>query len=378
MVKVLHLVEDLKTGGAERVIADIALGLSRKRFNPAVWCISAGGDIARELLSKKMEVRIPGISNYHNPFRIISLARLLGKEKPDIVHTHGYFASVIGRLAARLAGRSILITHVHSTHWEYKKRHLRMERFLSRFTRRIVCCSRAVENFVVGQEGIHPSKTAVVYNGVDEERFSGIPNGSRVRARLGIRPESPVVGTVSSLTAHKGHAYFLRAATKILNAFAETKFLIVGDGPLRPLLEAQAEEDHIKPAVMFLGLRKDIPDLLSAMDVFVLPSSGREGLGIAAIEAMAAEKPVVATNIGGIPEVVRNGMTGLLAPPKNEEALAEAVIQLLKNPEMARHMGKQGKLRVKEKFTLKKMVQEMEKIYENELARKRGLQDEKI
>ena len=127
-LSVIHLVEDLKTGGAERVIADTAEGLDRKKFRAQVWCVARGGEIADELRGKGVEVRILGIRSYHNPLNILRLSSFLKKEKPDIVHTHGYFASVIGRLAAKKAGLPIISTHVHSTYWEYKKRHLLLER----------------------------------------------------------------------------------------------------------------------------------------------------------------------------------------------------------------------------------------------------------
>ena len=362
-LSVFHLVEDLKTGGAERVIADIVEGLDRKRFEARVWCLTRGGETADELLEKGVEVRILGIWSYHNPLNIIRLSRLLKKEKPDIVHTHGYFASVIGRLAAKKAGLPIIITHVHSTYWEYKKRHLLIERYLSRCTHRIICCSEAVKNFVTGHEKIKEDKTVVIYNGVDEERFLPVQDPSPVRARLGIDRESPVVGTVSSLTPHKGQKYLIQAAAKIREKYPATRFLIVGDGPLRRSLEEQALGLSLQSSLIFTGARRDIPDLLSLMDIFVLPSSSREGLGIAIIEAMAMEKPTVATDIGGIPEVVQDGETGLLVRPGDSAALAKAIIELIDNPDRAKAMGKKGRNRFAQKFTRKTMLSKIEDLY---------------
>ena len=364
-LSVIHLVEDLKTGGAERVIADIVEGLDRKRFEARVWCVARGGETADELRENGIEVRILGIPSYHNPLNIIRLSGLLKKEKPDIVHTHGYFASVIGRLAAKKAGLPIIITHVHSTYWEYKKRHLLIERCLSRYTRKIVCCSEAVKNFVTGHEKIKKDKTVVIYNGVDEERFAPVQDPSPARARLGIDRESPVVGTVSSLTPHKGQGFLIQAAAKIRDTYPATRFLIVGDGPLRRDLEEQALESDLQSSLIFTGTRRDIPDLLSLMDIFVLPSSSREGLGIAIIEAMAMGKPTVATNIGGIPEVIQDGETGLLVPPGDSAALAKAVIELVDNPDRAKAMGKKGRNRFTQKFTRKTMLSKIENLYLN-------------
>jgi glycosyltransferase involved in cell wall biosynthesis len=376
-LKVIHLVEDLKIGGAERVIADIALGLDRKKYDASVWCVTRGGETASELSEKRIEVKVLGISSFRNPLNTVRLARLLQAARPDIVHTHGYFASVIGRLAARRAGTPIILAHVHSTYWEYKKRHIMIERKLSRFTHKIICCSQAVESFVTNTEKIADNKTIVIYNGVDEERFSPSKNSTSIRAEFGMDEEAAVVGTVSSLTPHKGHEYLIQAASLVLSTLPAARFLVVGDGPLRKKLEDQAKNLNIYPAVIFAGTRKDIPEILSLLDVFVLPSHTREGLGIAIIEAMAVERPVVASDIGGIPEVVNDSDTGLLVPPGDPEALAKATNELLQNPARAKEMGKKGRIRVKERFTAKKMLAEIEHVYQSLAGQRDVKTDEK-
>ena len=365
---VIHLVEDMKTGGAERVIADIAEGLDSERYDVRVWCVTRGGNTADELAEKGVEVKILGISSYHNPFNVLRLKRLLREAGPDIVHTHGYFASVIGRISAQKAEVPVILAHVHSTYWDYKKRHILMERKLSRFTRKLICCSKAVENFVRDVEKIGNAKTVVIYNGVDEARFYPRKDTPSIRSELGLDEKALVVGTISSLAPHKGHEYLVRAASLVKEKFPSAKFLIVGDGPLRTDLENLANNLKIHTNILFTGARKDIPKILSVMDVFVLPSSLREGLGIAIIEAMAAEKPVVATDIGGIPEAVQRGETGFLVPPGNPRALAKAIIELLQNPEKAKEMGKKGRVRFKEKFTRKHMLSEIDALYQSAIS----------
>lgn len=364
-IKVIQLVEDLKIGGAERVIADIAEGLDRKKYDVSVWCVTRGGETASELSDKGIKVRILGISNYYNPLNIFKLTRLLKDSGPDIVHTHGYFASVIGRLAARKARIPAIVAHVHSTYWDYKKRHIRIERRLSRFTHKIICCSEAVENFVKDFEKIKDGKTIVIYNGVDEDRFSTFKDSKSLLAELGIDEGSSVVGTVSSLTPHKGHEHLIQAASLVLDTLPSTRFLIVGDGPLRTRLENQAKNLNIYSSVIFSGERKDIPEILSLMDVFVLPSFSREGLGLAIIEAMAAERPVVATEIGGIPEAVIKEKTGLLVPPGDSDALATAIIEFIQDPKKAKEMGEKGRARVIERFTKTKMLSEIQNVYQS-------------
>ncbi len=364
-IKVIHLVEDLKIGGAERVIADIAEGLDGKEYDVSVWCVTRGGETASELIKNGIKVSILGISTHHNPWNVFKLTRLLKNAGPDIVHTHGYFASVIGRLAARRARIPGIVTHVHSTYWDYKKRHIRTEQKLSRFTDKIICCSTAVENFVKDRENIKDGKTTVIYNGVDEQRFSPVKDLKSVWAQIKINEGSPAIGTVSSLTPHKGHEHLIQAAALVLESFPSARFLIVGDGFLRARLEDQAQNLNISSSVVFTGERTDIPEILSLMDVFVLPSFSREGLGLAILEAMAVERPVVATEIGGIPEAVIKGKTGLLVPPGDSDAMAQAIIELLKDPKKAKEMGEKGRARVLDKFTKTKMLSKIQDVYQS-------------
>jgi glycosyltransferase involved in cell wall biosynthesis len=206
---------------------------------------------------------------------------------------------------------------------------------------------------------------------VDEKRFSHSQKTLSARQALGIELGFPVLGTVSSLNPHKGHTYLLEAATKVLEIFPTAQFLLVGDGRMKEELEIKAQNLNLLSSIKFLGIRKDIPEILAVIDIFVLPSSSREGLGISLLEAMAAEKPVVASDIGGIPEVVIDGETGFLVPPKNSHDLAGAIIELLKNPAKAALMGQQGRQRVKEKFTTQQMLENIDELYTSFLQKKK-------
>ena len=210
-IKVLQLVENLNTGGAEKVIEEISLGLDKQKFETQVCCVSKGGSIAEILQEKGIPVSILGISSYFNPFNFFKLRSFLKKAKPDIVHTHGYFASVIGRIAAKFAGVPVLINHVHSTYWDYTKRNLHIENYLSRFTATVICCSKAVQDFVTVHEKIDPSKTKVIYNGIDVARFCNLNDIRAAKKEIGVEPNFPLIGTVSSLSPHKGHRFLLQA-----------------------------------------------------------------------------------------------------------------------------------------------------------------------
>ncbi len=197
---VVHLVETLKIGGLERVVATIAKGLSVDKYRIQVWCAVSGGSIADDLQAKGIEVKILGISSYYNPVGFFRLARMLRSIKPDIVHTHTYFTNTLGRIAAKLAGVPVIITHVHSTYWVYSKRNLFIEKILSRFTDRIICCSNAVKEFVVSFEGINSAKVVTICNGV--QITTKALSMTEAKRKLNVNAHDVVIVTVASLCPH--------------------------------------------------------------------------------------------------------------------------------------------------------------------------------
>jgi len=368
-IKVLHLVEDLKIGGLERVIESIVTGLDKDRYDAEVWCLARGGQIAEELIDKGVSVKILGMKSYYNPLKIIALSRLMRKEKIKILHTHGYFASTFGRLAAILARGPVIIAHVHSTYYGYNKRNVLIERFLSFFTDKIVCVSVAVQEFVLEVEGINEKKTLVIYNGVEG------PNTYETelnvnRKSFGISDSDIVVITVASLTPHKGHSVLIDAMHVLTQEYQNLRLLIVGDGPLRNDLAEHVKGLELTRNVVFTGLRKDIYSLLKFSDIFVLPSLEREGLGMAIIEAMECGLPVIGTRLGGIPEVIEENMNGFLVTPGNPEELAAAMEKLINDKSARTGMGRMGRKIFEEKFTVTKMIENIESLYD-ELIEKR-------
>jgi glycosyltransferase involved in cell wall biosynthesis len=361
--RVLHIVDDLKTGGLERVIALLLSGADRKRFSPEVWALARGGAIADELRAAGEAVRICGLTTYHNPLNFIRLIRLLKRHKPDIVHTHGYFGGTFGRIAAFAAGVPQMFHHIHTTHIGGPSRNHAIERLLSRVTQRIICCSGAVRDFVIAEGRMPPNKLVVVYNGVKPKVVTP-DDAARIRQEFGIQEDERVVGCTASLGENKGHTVLLKAAGEILPQMPRAKFLFVGDGPCRKELERQASEGGMASQVIFAGRRDDVFPLVSVMDLLVLPSRYREGLGLSIIEAMSMAKPVVASRIGGIPEVVRDGETGLLVPPADSGQLAQAVARLLKEPKTRKDMGLAGYARFVSTFTAAKMVEQVERLYD--------------
>lgn len=369
--KVVHIVEDLRIGGLEKIIANIVLGLDKSKYKVEVWCLAGGGEIADELMAKGVVLKILEMDSYYNPFKVTALAGILRKKNVVILHTHGYFAGTFGRLAAILARIPIIITHVHTTYYDFKKRNILMERFLSLFTNKIVCVSRAVERFVVDIEGISGKRTCLIYNGIEKYNlFEGITASDEERDSLGFVENDLVVITVASLTAHKGHRILMEAFRIVLEKNRSLKLLIVGDGYLRNELESYSNKYGIASSIVFAGQRKNVASLLKLANIFVLPSTEREGLGIALIEAMAAGLPVIGTRLGGIPEVISENINGLLVAPGNPYELASAMETLTRDQAMREKMGKMGRKIYEEKFSASKMIQNMDSLY-GELMEKR-------
>jgi len=369
--KILHIVEDLRIGGLEKVIASIVMGLDKNKFETEVWCLARGGEIAEELIGKGFPVRVLGMKSYYNPTQIMALSKLIRRSHIDLIHAHGYFASTFGRLAAILARTPVVIAHVHTTFYGFRKRNLLIERSLSYFTDKIVCVSLAVKDFVVEIEGISEKKTCLIYNGVGQPGLFECDTDSDVdRKSLGLGQDDIIVITVASLTPHKGHGVLIDATRIALKRHKHIRLLIVGDGPLRNRLKTYAIKSGFSSTVVFAGQRNDIYHLLGLSDIFVLPSILREGLPVSIAEALAMSKPVIGSNLGGIPEVIEDEINGLLVTPGNPYELATAIDRLAIDSSMRTRMGMNGRKIYEEKFTAQKMIEHIESLYD-ELLRKR-------
>jgi glycosyltransferase involved in cell wall biosynthesis len=264
-----------------------------------------------------------------------------------------------GRLAAWRAGVPIVASALHSTGWPDGVG--RLNRLLTPITDAFIAVADPHGQYLVEREGFPQRKVCVIPNGVDVERFR--TGGERLAARkeLGLTPTTPVAGIVAALRPEKNHELFLRAAASVRQRIPEATFLIVGDGPERPKLEAIAAELGIAQSVRFLGTRSDIPRLLAAMDVFAL-TSRMEANPVSILEAMATGRPVVAPKVGSIAESVADGVTGYLTEQGNGEQTAQRICELLENMELARSMGRAGQKIVVDRWSLDVMVRGYEQL----------------
>ena len=364
-IKVLQLLEDFEIGGLERIVENIFEGLDRARYEPSIWCIAGGGKIAHKFFRKGEDIQILNVKTYHNPLNILKLAVLIRKNRFQIVHTHGYFASTMGRISAFLARTPIIISHVHTTYWSFSKRNLWVEKVLSRVSDRIICCSNAVGDFLISHERIDPEKLIRIYNGVHFKK----EDDSGVREDHFNHKETRII-TTASFVKNKGHRYLLEALSRIVKRHRNVRLSLVGDGPLKSDLLNYAESLGISSYIEFLGVIDNVEKILKETDIFVLPSIEREGLGIAMIEAMSQSKPVIGTDIGGIPEVIEDGVNGYLVEPRDSDSLAEKLEILIDDKNKRERMGREGRKRFEEKFDASIMLRQLEDLYESLLNQK--------
>lgn len=360
--RVAHLVEDLQVGGLERVIAAIVTGLDRRRFDPEVWCLAAGGPVADRIARDGTAVRILGLRSYHNPLNVLRLAARLRAAGVAIVHTHGYFAGTFGRLAAAAAGIRRVFCHVHTANAALQGRERMVDRGLAPLTRKVICVSESVRRFVELEEGVPARKTCVVYN--------AFPPAFREKRRpadgptVGARKGEPLLVSVGSLVRNKGHHVLLEAVRRLAGDWPALRAAIAGEGPERRALEEQIARSGLAARASLLGLVEPVEELLADADIFVLPTIHREGLSLAVLEAMASGLPVIASRVGGVPEAVVDGLTGILVPPGDAEGLSAAIRRLAADPEMRRRMGDAGRERAVRHFSPERMLTAIEALYD--------------
>lgn len=368
-LKVLLVTVGLDVGGTEMQIRELALRLDRARFDVAVCGLKGPGVIGEELRARGARVVTLNGAGKGDVRVLVRLARLVAAERPDIVHAFLGFANVAASLVGRLLGVPVVIWSYRDLEvWKTRPRWL-LDRAALRWADAVTCCSDAVRRFVLAHVNGQAAKFSMIHNGVDVELFRSARPVSR--SELGVRDGVAVIGTVARLDEpKKGLTVLLRALAGIAarSDVPDWQVLLVGDGPARAELERTAAELGLAGQVVFAGVRRDIPSVLRVLDVFVCPSL-YEGFGIVIVEAMAAGRPVVASAVGGVPEIVVDGETGLLVPAGDAPALADAIARLLRDPASARQMGARGGDRARELFSVERMVRQHERLYEALSAR---------
>ena len=369
-IKILHIAAT-STGGVGLNILLLSRYLNKDQFNICV-AMALGAPLDEEFA--KEGVKIYPIRMSRKPNRLINLLglyqlwRLIGVEKFDIVHTHTSVGGFLGRIAAKARGVPVVLWSIHGWAFNYpmgcisKKFWRAIERLLDFFTDHYVAVSRNMMDVGIQGSITVPEKVSVIYHGIETDKYDTSGNQNNLRIELGIGENIAVVGNIGRFEPQKAVDDFLKAARIVKDNVPNVRFLVVGDGPLRNDMERLSMQLGIKDVVLFTGWQKNLKEYIGIMDIICIPSLW-EALPFQLLEAMAMEKPIVATSVGGIPEVVDDGKTGILVPPSKPEIMAHAIINLIVNKRTAEEMGKAGRQRIQQLFSVGKMIMHYEKLY---------------
>jgi glycosyltransferase involved in cell wall biosynthesis len=340
-MRVLHLIGSLSTGGAERNLYYLGPHFKSSRFEHSICCLTVRGENADELERAGVTIYELGYRRRFFVRTVLRLAGLLKRENITVLHTHLFDCGVVGRLAGWLARTPVIVVHEHGkTLWKKWYHHL-FERLALKGTDMRIVVSEDIRQLRRRHEHTPDSKMVLIENAVDPAKFN-LEGSVREAKRRELDVEDCfVVGTVGRLVAAKAFDLFLDVAAGVLAVNARTRFVIVGDGELRASLENRARGLGIGDKVVFLGKRPDIPEILSALDLYLI-TSVREGLPVSLIEAMMAAKPIVSSAVGGIPEVLAGGKSGVLVGSGERAALVEAVTNLMGDPGKREALGREA------------------------------------
>jgi len=384
-IRVLRVVGRLNVGGPSIHVVNLAAGLDPDRFEHLLVIgreSRAEGSMLEYALSRnvwphRIEEIVTAFSlGLRDAIALKRLFSLMRRYRPHIVHTHTAKAGLLGRVAARLAGVPIVVHTFHghvlqgyygpAQNWALRK----MERMLAWLSDRLVTVSEQVKKDLIEYEVARADRIAVIPLGLVLEPFLNAQSRhGEFRRELGLRDEDKLVGIVGRIFPIKNHALFLEAAARIAAADPAARFVIVGDGSLRSALEKQARQLGIEKQVLFIGWRSDLARIYADLDVLVV-SSNNEGTPLSAIEAMAASCPVVATRVGGVPDLIKDGENGRLVPPRDADAIATAVLELLGDREAARRIGHNAMISARERFDVKRLINDIDHLYRELLDEK--------
>lgn len=384
MNKILHIITRLDRGGsaentwltchelAKKYELILVHGLSRESRMTDWENQSVHGRIKIAEKRGVKVISVPSLVRSIDPFQdlraLYALWRWIVRAKPHMVHTHTSKAGILGRLAAKMAGVPCIVhtPHGHVFYGHFgplaSKLFLAIERLMATITDRMVALTEAEKNDYIAFSVCNPQKLVTIHSGVEtREYINARPNVTEKRRSLGLNPERLVVGTVGWLLPIKGPMYLLKAMEGLWQNYPDTELVYVGKGDLEKELRQEALRLGVSDRVAFPGWRDDIPEIMQCLDVFVLPSLN-EGMGRVLVEAMAAGKPVVASGVGGILDLVKDGLNGFLVEPGNPGALCDAIRKLLSDKRLRDEMGRQGRDMAQD-FTVGKMIKKIDALY---------------
>ncbi len=370
--RILFVIDNLEFGGGERVFSQIINGLTGKDYD--IFLASNPGTEMYQSIDRNVVRCVPlNFSKRTNVSSLKALVRLIRQESIDIVHGQGGRAEFYARTACRMAGSAKYVSTIAMPVEGYDVSTLRrsiycfFDRITEKYVDRFIVVSDVLKRQMIEGHRVPAEKVVRIYNGIETRRYDsakGVDGGSRFRKDMGFRSEDRLVGAIGRMVWQKGFEYLIRGIPDVLKACPRARFLFVGDGPLRESLQALSSRLGFSDSVFFTGFQRDIRDVLSALDLCVIPSL-REGFPMVTLEAMAMARPIVATRIDGITEQMTDGREGFLVPPGDPTALARAISAILLDRTRAQEMGRQARLTVERKYPVEKMVAETERVYES-------------
>jgi glycosyltransferase involved in cell wall biosynthesis len=372
--KILHVIDKLSMDGVNPsscafIFIDWIKHREARHFEVMVASLRAR-DAAGQCLEAKGVKTFYIDKGKYSFANVGALTDLIRREKVDLLHLHGYSAANFGRLAARKTGiPSVMHEHARLKTLPHQ---FVMDWLLRDQADVAVAVSGNVKEFMIAGRSVPPSKIHVVWNGVNLKNFQTADAAGvrKFREQFGVTARQPVIGAVTRLREEKGNRYFIEAAAQVCREFPETRFIIVGDGPQREMLAELAQNLGLKDKLHFAGFVSEVAVALATMDIAVMASL-TEGFPLALAEAMAAGKTVVATSVGAMKEMIQHEENGLLVPPANSSALAEAIVRLLKNPALHQHLGCAARQRSQD-FSIERNVTALEAIYLDLLSKRNG------
>lgn len=358
-LRILEIIGDPSLAGAPRHLLGLLDNFDYRQFE--IFVISPPGPLAGEIrsLRKPLELEIVKMSSKFNFKTISEIRKKIKHLKPDVIHIHGTRAGSLGRLAAIGLKIPVIYTeHLWTKNYKLTSRVANLIQlvalwFLDMFTNANIAVSQAVKDFMVESQISRPEKITVIYNGIEMPETKAKPFSS----------EEITLGTVGTLNQQKGIQYLIQALPMVIGEFPKTKLIIVGEGDYKSELEKLVKKIKLQKVVSFSGFVKEIEKEMKEFDIYIQPSLS-ESFGLAIVHAMSLGLPVVATNTGGIPEVVTTGKSGILIERESPKALANGILKLLRDKTMAKEMGHLGREEAEIKFNLREMVKEVEEVYE--------------
>jgi glycosyltransferase involved in cell wall biosynthesis len=362
-IRVVEVLATGTNGGAQEHVFNLLSRLDRERFEPHLVALSPGSAIRK---IERLGVPVVVIDHADDSAAVVALASHLDDLDADVVHNHMFRAEVVGTRAATELGRSggrrpYVVSTVHSSRLRSAADRALLRALTSEMDQ-LIAVSRSIERKIRKERG-NDVPVTLIYNGVDLERYDHQEPCCTLRDEFGMEPGSQIVGVVARLEPEKGHQTLIEAWPHVLREVPDAYLLIVGEGSRREFLEEWAAAHKVAHRVIFTGRRDDIPAVTAALDVAVLPS-WREAQGLSILEAMALSRPVVASDVGGIPEMIEDGVTGLLVEQDNPVALAAAIVRLLQDHAFADTIARAGHDLVHERFCVELMVKAIEEIYD--------------